>query len=102
LKKILFVALISLAGPALAADGQATCKKISAMAGEAMEARQNGDLLEDAMSSVGDQSKFSNSMVVKAYEAPVAASSAGKEKAVSDFRNSAYGECYRHLIEPLK
>lgn len=102
MKKIMFVALISLAGPVLAADGQATCKKISAMAGNAMEARQRGDLLEDAMSSVGDQSKFSNAMVVKAYAAPVAVSSEGKKRAVSDFRNEAYGECYRHIIEPLK
>lgn len=67
-----------------------------------MEARQNGELLEDAMSSVGDQSKFSDAMVVKAYTAPVANSSAGKKKLVSDFRNAAYAECYKNIIEPMK
>lgn len=98
----LITALITLSAPALAASGDETCKKISAMAGKAMEARQNGDLLEDAMSSVGDQSKFSDAMVVKAYGAPVATSSAGKNKHISDFRNAAYAECYTNIIEPLK
>lgn len=98
----LIAALITLSAPALAANGEETCKKISAMAGKAMEARQNGDLLEDAMSSVGDQSKFSDAMVVKAYGAPVATSSTGKKKLISDFRNAAYAECYTNIIEPLK
>lgn len=98
----LIAILVTLSAPALAASGNETCKKISAMAGQAMEARQKGDLLEDAMSSVGDQSKFSDAMVVKAYAVPVAVSSEGKKKAISDFRNEAYGECYRHIIEPLK
>ncbi|WP_447811033.1 hypothetical protein [Pseudomonas putida] len=102
MKHLLIIAIMAFAGSAAAADGQATCKKISAMAGDAMEARQNGDLLEDAMSSVGDQSKFSNAVVVKAYGVPVGLSSQAKEKAVSDFRNEAYAECYRNLIEPTK
>ncbi|KAF0255932.1 hypothetical protein [Pseudomonas putida] len=101
-RTLLIAALICLPFPALAASGEETCKKISAMAGKAMEARQNGDLLEDAMSSVGDQSKFSDAMVVKAYTAPVANSSAGKKKLVSDFRNAAYAECYKNIIEPMK
>ncbi|MEB3840466.1 hypothetical protein [Pseudomonas guariconensis] len=98
----LITALITLSAPALAATGEETCKKISAMAGKAMEARQNGDLLEDAMATVGDQSKFSDAMVVKAYTAPVANSSDGKKKLVSDFRNAAYAECYTNIIEPMK
>ncbi|HEJ1056915.1 TPA: hypothetical protein SLP05_004535 [Pseudomonas putida] len=102
MKSLIIVALMSIAGSAFAADAQTTCKKISAMAGEAMEARQRGDLLEDAMSSVGDQSKFSNAVVVKAYGIPVAPDSKSRDKAVADFRNEAYGECYRNLIEPLK
>ncbi|MNO49451.1 hypothetical protein D3C76_398040 [compost metagenome] len=99
---ILITALACLSGQVFAASSEETCKKISAMAGKAMEARQDGDLLEDAMSSVGDQSKFSDAMVVKAYTAPVAVSTAGKKKVVSDFRNAAYAECYRNLIEPMK
>ncbi|MGE8458327.1 MAG: hypothetical protein ACN6OY_17360 [Pseudomonas alloputida] len=101
-RTLLIAALVCLPVPALAASGEENCKKISAMAGKAMEARQDGDLLEDAMSSVGDQSKFSDAMVVKAYTAPVANSSAGKKKLVSDFRNAAYAECYKNIIEPMK
>jgi len=101
-KNLLFITLMVCAGLAVAADGQETCKKISAMAGNAMQARQNGDLLEDAMSTVGDQSKFSNAVIVKAYAVPVGMSSQAKDKAVSDFRNEAYAECYRNLIEPMK
>lgn len=101
-RTLLIAALVCMPLPALAASGADTCKKISAMAGKAMEARQNGELLEDAMASVGDQSKFSDAMVVKAYALPVAASSAGKEKYVSEFRNAAYAECYRNIIEPMK
>ncbi|MNJ66576.1 hypothetical protein D3C77_626650 [compost metagenome] len=99
---LMIAALACISGQALAASGEETCKKISAMAGNAMEARQDGDLLEDAMSSVGDQSKFSDAMVVKAYTAPVAVSSAGKKKVILEFRNAAYAECYRNLIEPIK
>ncbi|MBS3184550.1 hypothetical protein JIQ88_05660 [Pseudomonas sp. PCH44] len=103
MNRLLLIAVIAcMPLPVLAASGEETCKKISAMAGKAMEARQDGDLLEDAMASVGDQSKFSNAMVVKAYTLPVATSSAGKEKYVSEFRNAAYAECYQNLIEPVK
>lgn len=101
-RTLLIAAFICLPVSAFAASGEETCKKISAMAGKAMEARQNGELLEDAMLSVGDQSKFSDAMVVKAYTAPVANSSAGKKKLVSDFRNAAYAECYTNIIEPMK
>lgn len=101
-RTLLIAVALCLPVPAFATSGEETCKKISAMAGKAMEARQNGDLLEDAMSSVGDQSKFSDAMVVKAYGAPVATSSTGKKKLISDFRNAAYAECYTNIIEPLK
>lgn len=102
MKRLLAAALLCLSGPVLALTPQEACKKISAMAGDAMQARQDGDLMEDAMESVGDQSKFSNAMVARAYEVEVAKGSAAKKKAVSDFRNEAYGECYRNLIEPAK
>lgn len=102
MNRLLLIAVITcLSGQAMAASGQETCRKISAMAGEAMEARQNGDLLEDAMDSVGDQSKFSNAMVAKAYSAPIV-SSVAKKRVISEFRNDAYAECYRNLIEPTK
>lgn len=102
MKIVIAAALLCIAGPALALTPQEACKKISAMAGDAMQARQDGDLMEDAMESVGDQSKFSNAMVARAYVVEVVEGSAAKKKAVSDFRNEAYGECYRNLIEPAK
>ncbi|MNH10702.1 hypothetical protein D3C79_701890 [compost metagenome] len=102
MNRLLLIATLScITGQVLAASGEETCKKISAMAGQAMEARQNGDLLEDAMASVGDQSKFSNAMVARAYSAPIV-SSVAKKRVISEFRNDAYAECYRNLIEPMK
>lgn len=90
----LIAILVTLSTPALAASSNDTCKKISAMAAQAMEARQKGDLLEDAMSSVGDQSKFSEAMVMKAYKVRVFESSKGRATAIAEFQNAAYRECY--------
>ncbi|MCS4063723.1 hypothetical protein D3C77_80660 [compost metagenome] len=95
MKKLLILAIATLPLSALADENMNKCKKISSMAGEAMEARQRGDLLEDAMASVGDQSKFSNAVVMKAYGAPVQLSTRLKEKAVTEFRNEAFAECYQ-------
>ncbi|AJQ46442.1 MULTISPECIES: hypothetical protein [Pseudomonas] len=95
MKKLLILALAVFSLAANADENMNKCKKISAMAGEAMEARQRGDLLEDAMASVGDQSKFSNAVVMKAYGAPIGLSARLKEKAVVEFRNEAFAECYQ-------
>lgn len=95
MKSLFIAALMAVVLPVHADDNQSKCKKISAMAGGAMAARQRGDLLEDAMASVGDQSKFSNAIVLKAYGAPVAPVTRLKDKAVSDFRNEAFAECYQ-------
>ncbi len=95
MKTLLIAVLIAAALPVHADENQDKCKKISAMAGEAMTARQNGDLLEDAMASVGDQSKFSNAVVMKAYGVSIARNDREKQKAVSDFRNEAFAECYQ-------
>ncbi|EKT4454444.1 hypothetical protein WCE04_23805 [Pseudomonas shirazica] len=93
-RTLLIAALVCMPLPALAASGVETCKKISAMAGKAMEARQDGDLLEDAMASVGDQSKFSDAMVLKAYQVRVFEDSKERATAISEFQNAAYRECY--------
>ncbi|MHB2048856.1 hypothetical protein [Pseudomonas sp. VEM90] len=93
-RTLLIAALVCMPFPALAASGVETCKKISAMAGKAMEARQDGDLLEDAMASVGDQSKFSDAMVLKAYQVRVFEDSKERATAISEFQNAAYRECY--------
>ncbi|MCZ9636886.1 hypothetical protein [Pseudomonas putida] len=95
MKNLIIAALICVALPAHADENQSKCKKISAMAGDAMAARQRGDLLEDAMASVGDQSKFSNAVVMKAYGAPIGQTDQAKERAVSEFRNEAFAECYQ-------
>ena len=87
------VALVLLSTNASAA-GEEACKKVSAMAGSAMEFRQNGALLEDAMSSVGDKSDFSKAVVMKAYETPVSNGAKAKQSAISEFRNQAYLQCY--------
>ena len=95
MKNLVIAALVAVSFAAHADENQGKCKKISAMAGDAMTARQNGELLEDAMQSVGDHSKFSNSVVLKAYGAPVGLTAKAKEKAVADFRNEAFAECYQ-------
>ena len=93
-------ALLGLVGAS--ADDAATCKKISVVAGQAMEARQRGDLMEEAMTSVGDNSKFTNAMIVQAYTVPVVQDDKERQNAVSEYRNLKYAECYRWLIEPKK
>lgn len=93
MKSFAVFAMLLLSANAIAA-GEDTCKKISAMAGSAMESRQNGDLVEDAMSTVGDKSDFSKAIVMKAYEAPVVEGTAAKKSAIAEFRNQAYLQCY--------
>lgn len=70
-----------------------SCKKISALAGEAMEARQDGQLLEDSLEKIGDGSKFAKGVILKAYEKQVMATDAMKEESVKEFRNEAYRVC---------
>ncbi|BBR53527.1 hypothetical protein [Pseudomonas putida] len=70
------------------------CEKISDLAAEAMKARQDGELLKDATKSVGDGSKFSEGMVMKAYQVRVFEDSKERATAISEFQNAAYRECY--------
>ena len=46
------------------------------------------------MASVGDQSKFSDAMVLKAYQVRVFEDSKERATAISEFQNAAYRECY--------
>ncbi|MGY3644138.1 hypothetical protein [Pseudomonas sp. PK-RTE-24] len=82
----------ALASTATYAAGD-SCKKISALAGEAMTARQEGQLLEDSLEKVGDGSKFARGVVLKAYEKQVMITDTMKEEAVKEFRNEAYRVC---------
>ncbi|MEE6443168.1 MULTISPECIES: hypothetical protein [Pseudomonas] len=70
------------------------CAKISDLAAEAMKSRQDGDLLKDAINSVGDGSKFSEAMVMKAYQVRAFDDSKERAAAISEFQNAAYRECY--------
>ncbi|MCO7526398.1 hypothetical protein NJH54_18040 [Pseudomonas asiatica] len=70
------------------------CEKIPDLAAEAMKARQDGDLLKDAVNSVGDGSKFSEAMVIKAYQVRVFDDNKERGTAISEFQNAAYRECY--------
>lgn len=94
MNRLLLVAAIALM-PAGAAFAKAPdqCQKISDLAAEAMKARQDGDLLKDAIKSVGDGSKFSEAMVMKAYQVRVF-DSKERATAISEFQNAAYRECY--------
>jgi len=70
-----------------------SCKKISALAGQAMTARQNGQLLEDSLDKIGDGSKFAQGVILKAYDQPLMPNKHAKEEAVKEFQNSAFREC---------
>ncbi|MNJ36391.1 hypothetical protein D3C77_311770 [compost metagenome] len=91
---LLIAALAMLPMGASFAKAPSQCEKISDLAAEAMQARQDGDLLKDAISSVGDGSKFSEEMVMKAYQVRVFDESKERGTAISEFQNAAYRECY--------
>jgi len=95
MNRLLLVAAIALM-PAGAAFAKAPdqCQKISDLAAEAMKARQDGDPLKDAIKSVGDGSKFSEAMVMKAYQVRVFDDTKERATAISEFQNAAYRECY--------
>ncbi len=86
--------LVLLPAAASFAKAPEQCQKISDLAAEAMKARQDGELLKDAVESVGDGSKFSESMVMKAYKVRVFEDSKERATAISEFQNAAYRECY--------
>lgn len=91
MKSICLVTVVALTITSTAfAKAPDQCAKITDLAGEAMEARQGGDLLENVIKSVGDGSKFSEGMVIRAYEIRVYAKSEEKKSAISEFRNGAY------------
>lgn len=91
---MLIAALALLPAAASFAKAPGQCEKISDLAAEAMKARQDGDLLKDAVHSVGDGSKFSEDMVMKAYQVRVFAEPKERTTAISEFQNAAYRECY--------
>lgn len=91
---LLIAALALLPAGASFAKAPGQCEKISDLAAEAMKARQGGQLLKDATKSVGDGSKFSEGMVMKAYQVRVFEDSKQRATAISEFQNAAYRECY--------
>lgn len=91
---LLIAALALLPAGAPFAKAPDQCEKISDLAAEAMKARQDGELLKDATKSVGDGSKFSEGMVMKAYQVRVFGDSKERATAISEFQNAAYRECY--------
>ncbi|WP_312143252.1 hypothetical protein [Stutzerimonas kunmingensis] len=95
MNRLLLIATLALL-PAAASFAQAPeqCQKISDLAAEAMKARQDGELLKDAVKSVGDGSKFSENMVMNAYKVRVFEESKERATAISEFQNAAYRECY--------
>ncbi|MBO9552232.1 hypothetical protein [Pseudomonas sp.] len=91
---LLIAAIVLLPAGVSFAKAPEQCQKISDLAAEAMKARQDGDLLKDAVRSVGDGSKFSEGMVMKAYKVRVFEDSKERATAISEFQNAAYRECY--------
>ncbi|RBB99680.1 hypothetical protein C3E97_020640 [Pseudomonas sp. MWU12-2115] len=93
--RTIFAALIAVTAlfSMSAQAAESSCKKISALAGEAMTARQKGELLEDSLDKIGDGSKFARGVVLKAYEKQVMITDTMKEEAVKEFRNEAYRVC---------
>ncbi|WP_282373586.1 hypothetical protein [Pseudomonas sp. PS02290] len=90
---LVLVALVAISSVSAMAEVD-TCKKISGLAQEAMQARQDGDLLQDSMAKIGDGSKFAKDVVMKAYEKPVMTGKDNKRQAVREFQNEAYRVCY--------
>lgn len=94
MKSIFLVGIAMLTAAATSAHADdSSCKKISALAGQAMTARQNGELLEDALDKIGDGSKFARGMILRAYKRPVAMVDTLKEDSVKEFQNEAFREC---------
>lgn len=93
MKRSLAASLASLCLALSAHADDSSCKKISALAGQAMTARQNGQLLEDSLEKIGDGSKFARNMILRAYERPVAMMEALKPEMVREFQNEAFREC---------
>ncbi|PRB51166.1 hypothetical protein CQ009_12845 [Pseudomonas sp. MYb2] len=93
MKRLIAASLASLCIALSAHAEDSSCKKISALAGQAMTARQNGQLLEDSLDKIGDGSKFARSMILKAYERPVAIVDRNKTEAINEFRNDAFRQC---------
>ncbi len=93
MKSLIFAALAVFSVTAMA-EGEEVCKKISAIAGKDMEARQNGVLLEDAMTRVEKQGDFAKAMVMRAYASPIQDTEEGKQREISEHRNVIYAECY--------
>lgn len=93
MKTLIFAALAVFSVTAMA-EGEEICKKVSANAGKAMTARQDGVLLEEAMATVGNQSQFANAMIMRAYASPIRDSEDAKRQEISEFRNLIYAECY--------
>ncbi|MNJ21392.1 hypothetical protein D3C77_157420 [compost metagenome] len=91
---ILIAALVLLPAGASFAKAPESCQKISDLGAEAMTARQDGVLLKDAISSVGDGSKFSETMVMKAYKVRIFDDAKQRAAAIAEFQNAAYRECY--------
>jgi len=90
----LIVTLALLPVGASLAKAPEQCEKISDLAAESMRARQDGELLKDSTKSVGDGSRFSEEMVMKAYQVRVFEDSKDRATAISEFQNAAYRECY--------
>ncbi|OOH81361.1 hypothetical protein BOW65_09775 [Pseudomonas koreensis] len=93
MKKTFALSLAVLCAASVANADDSSCKKISALAGQAMTARQNGQLLEESLEKIGDGSKFARSMILKAYERPVAIIDSIKTEAINEFRNDAFRQC---------
>ena len=95
MNRLLLVAAIALMPiGATLAKAPDQCSEISDLAAEAMRSRQDGDLLKDAINSVGDGSNFSEAMVMKAYQVRVFDDTKERATAISEFQNAAYRECY--------
>ena len=86
----------------LAAAGVATvstqanagdCRKISALAGQAMAARQGGQSFDDSLDKIGGSSRDSQVLMLKAYEKPVLTEKSEKPLAVREFQREAYKAC---------
>ena len=93
-RTLLIAAIVLFPAAGSFAKAPEQCQKISDLAAEAMKARQDGDLLKDAIKSVGDGSKFSETMVMKAYKVRAFEGSKERATAISEFQNAAYRECY--------
>lgn len=93
MKRLLAASLASLCIALSAHADDSSCKKISALAGQAMTARQNGQLLEDSLEKIGDGSKFARTMILKAYDRRVVSDESIKAEVINEFRNDEFRQC---------